>query len=342
MVALCVMGSVPKSAPTEVGAKRTPMRKDFPGPRLNGPAPITTEKGLAGLPTVPVRGAVEVGRFVRVRGRTRDLPTTTLLNSKGSGLTRILITGDAPVPFTVTVQLVAVTAVQPVTFVALWVRVNVSENGPRVVGEKSITTLIDCLGARLNEPPPLDTEKGLARLLVSIVPVMISGEADRFVRTMICLDSPPTGILPKLNGEGFTARTTRGTPVPFKVTVQLVELTAVQLVTLVALCVMDSVCVKDPEDVGEKPTTTGWDSPGASSNVTFPGPENGLEKEPRVPVSFPVELDRLMIVKTCLGDLPATTSSKFTGLGLTSIWITGGIPLPDKDTFTGLPGLEAL
>jgi len=140
----------------------------------------------------------------------------------------------------------------------------VPRNEAAEVGAKLMRIAREVPGGRLNVPPPLITENGLGRPLVSTFPSRVPVEVGKLVIVRVWVGARPgsrreasTGTVPKSTGTGLMARLVAGAPTPFKVTVQFVALTTVQFVTVVALCVRDSVCVKDPGDVGEKLTTTG-------------------------------------------------------------------------------------
>ena len=74
-VALCVMERVAGAGPAVVGENCTVTVTDCPGDRLNAPPPLTIEKGAEGVPTLPVKAAVELDWLVIVIVWLGDCPT---------------------------------------------------------------------------------------------------------------------------------------------------------------------------------------------------------------------------------------------------------------------------
>jgi len=324
------------AGPGAEGEKLTLIFFDCPGARLNEPPPASRENGLERLlaSTLPSSVAVEVDRFVIVMDWVEFAPTRTSLKSTGFGLTSRLITGGTAVP-------VIDTLVGPGGLLALWVMTRVPENvvGTVTEGEENLrTTGRDFPGPKLNGPPPLNTENGLERLLVSTLPVKVPN-GDKFVIVRVWVGNCPEVTLPKSTGAGATAMVIEGIPVP---------LTDTFVPPPEPLCVMTRV----PENTvvvatggGEKLTTTDLDCPGDKTNEPPPlTTVNGLVRlvASTFPVRLPVEVDRLVRVRIWVADLPLTTSSKLSEPGLTEALITGANPAPSNVTMVGLARLFAL
>jgi len=116
-VALWVTDSVPEKGPGNVGVKLTTTFFDWPIPKLNEPAPLTTENGPDKLSTLPSITPVEVDKFVMVMVWVAALFTITSPKSTGVGAIDRL-TAATPVP-------TKDTSLGLVRFVALWVMDNV-------------------------------------------------------------------------------------------------------------------------------------------------------------------------------------------------------------------------
>jgi len=93
LLALWVIGRVPKENPNLDGVNRTVTDVDCPGPREKVPAPITTENGGNGAPTVPVKVLDEVDVFVMVITLSNDWPIWTFPKLREGGVTVMLIPG---------------------------------------------------------------------------------------------------------------------------------------------------------------------------------------------------------------------------------------------------------
>jgi hypothetical protein len=197
LVALCVMVKACEETPATVGEKANSTESEAPGVRRSVPPPLFTEKGAERLPIFPSRIPAEEDKFVIVRVWVTDSPTTTFPKLTGTGLMDILIKGP-PTPVIGTLRVVPGTP-----FGALCVMVKLSENDPRVGGEKFTTTCVDFPGCRLKDPPPFTKVKGLERF--ATFPSKVPVEEIGFVIVITLLADWPTATLPKFIGLGFTA-----------------------------------------------------------------------------------------------------------------------------------------
>ena len=98
-MALCVIKRSPEAAPAAAGEKLTVTNIDWPGVKVNGPPPLTTENGAARAPTLPVNAAVEPGSLVMVTVWFWDCPTVTFPKFKLAAVTEMLGPVVTPFPF---------------------------------------------------------------------------------------------------------------------------------------------------------------------------------------------------------------------------------------------------
>ena len=95
------MDRVPENDPVAIGENRTTTGLDWPGARLKGPLPETTEKGGEGTPTFPASVPVEFAWLVMVSVCSKIWPTAPLPKSTDVGLMEMLIVAGGagpPVP----------------------------------------------------------------------------------------------------------------------------------------------------------------------------------------------------------------------------------------------------